>query len=217
MSGTPMRSLPRHAEAFRGSRRFEPLLVRPLDPGVSRTHAQRLHEPPELGLAAERLGLDEPVRPVVHRARELELGGPAQHERPEADALDPAADHDAHCPHGVRMDSAGGPPQARRAQAHATVAGREWPEGTGASGGRDGRRARGPPADGMVGARVFDPPTPWSRTGCSTRLSPAPTLRSDAGPRAARGAAHPSIASEPVTIAASRQAAPRRGALRAGA
>src|SRR5207245_225341 len=27
----------------------------------------------------------------------------------------------------------------------------------------------------MVGARGFEPPTPWSRTRCSTRLSHAPT------------------------------------------
>ena len=32
----------------------------------------------------------------------------------------------------------------------------------------------------MVGARGFEPPTPWSRTRCSTRLSHAPTAwRSD--------------------------------------
>ena len=29
----------------------------------------------------------------------------------------------------------------------------------------------------LVGARGFEPPTPWSRTRCSTRLSHAPTLR----------------------------------------
>ena len=29
----------------------------------------------------------------------------------------------------------------------------------------------------MVGARGFEPPTPWSRTRCSTRLSHAPTRR----------------------------------------
>ena len=29
----------------------------------------------------------------------------------------------------------------------------------------------------MVGARGFEPPTPWSRTRCSTRLSHAPTMR----------------------------------------
>src|SRR5262245_55232047 len=28
----------------------------------------------------------------------------------------------------------------------------------------------------MVGARGFEPPTPWSRTRCSTRLSHAPLL-----------------------------------------
>src|SRR3984957_6359634 len=27
----------------------------------------------------------------------------------------------------------------------------------------------------MVGERGFEPPTPWSRTRCSTRLSPPPT------------------------------------------
>ena len=29
----------------------------------------------------------------------------------------------------------------------------------------------------LVGARGFEPPTPWSRTRCSTRLSHAPLLR----------------------------------------
>src|ERR1700733_5715011 len=29
----------------------------------------------------------------------------------------------------------------------------------------------------MVGERGFEPPTPWSRTRCSTRLSHSPTLR----------------------------------------
>ena len=28
----------------------------------------------------------------------------------------------------------------------------------------------------LVGARGFEPPTPWSRTRCSTRLSHAPFL-----------------------------------------
>ena len=37
----------------------------------------------------------------------------------------------------------------------------------------------------MVGARGFEPPTPWSRTRCSTRLSHAPSLnqRQAAGER----------------------------------
>ena len=29
----------------------------------------------------------------------------------------------------------------------------------------------------MVGERGFEPPTPWSRTRCSTRLSHSPTVR----------------------------------------
>jgi hypothetical protein len=29
----------------------------------------------------------------------------------------------------------------------------------------------------MVGERGFEPPTPWSRTRCSTRLSHSPTLQ----------------------------------------
>ena len=29
----------------------------------------------------------------------------------------------------------------------------------------------------MVGERGFEPPTPWSRTRCSTRLSHSPNLR----------------------------------------
>src|SRR5882724_7010941 len=35
----------------------------------------------------------------------------------------------------------------------------------------------------LVGARGFEPPTPWSRTRCSTRLSHAPTRSTDAEPR----------------------------------
>ncbi len=38
----------------------------------------------------------------------------------------------------------------------------------------------------MVGARGFEPPTPWSRTRCSTRLSHAPTGRSGAAARSER-------------------------------
>jgi hypothetical protein len=34
---------------------------------------------------------------------------------------------------------------------------------------------RAGPREEMVGARGFEPPTPWSRTRCSTRLSHAPT------------------------------------------
>src|SRR5882757_11290976 len=34
-----------------------------------------------------------------------------------------------------------------------------------------------------IGARGFEPPTPWSRTRCSTRLSHAPTRSTDAEPR----------------------------------
>src|SRR5258708_17582007 len=33
----------------------------------------------------------------------------------------------------------------------------------------------------MVGERGFEPPTPWSRTRCSTRLSHSPTVRGAAG------------------------------------
>jgi hypothetical protein len=36
----------------------------------------------------------------------------------------------------------------------------------------------------MVGARGFEPPTPWSRTRCSTRLSHAPTESAQAQWRA---------------------------------
>src|SRR5262249_13945276 len=50
----------------------------------------------------------------------------------------------------------------------------------------------------MVGARGFEPPTPWSRTRCSTRLSHAPTssktLRELLGsPHRAHGTRHASI------------------------
>jgi hypothetical protein len=31
----------------------------------------------------------------------------------------------------------------------------------------------------LVGERGFEPPTPWSRTRCSTRLSHSPNLRLD--------------------------------------
>src|SRR5262245_20192181 len=34
----------------------------------------------------------------------------------------------------------------------------------------------------MVGARGFEPPTPWSRTRCSTRLSHAPTQAMSCAP-----------------------------------
>ena len=33
----------------------------------------------------------------------------------------------------------------------------------------------------LVGERGFEPPTPWSRTRCSTRLSHSPTMRCEAG------------------------------------
>src|SRR5579863_4247973 len=33
----------------------------------------------------------------------------------------------------------------------------------------------------LVGERGFEPPTPWSRTRCSTRLSHSPTVRGAAG------------------------------------
>ena len=33
----------------------------------------------------------------------------------------------------------------------------------------------------MVGARGFEPPTPWSRTRCATRLRYAPNFDADAG------------------------------------
>jgi hypothetical protein len=35
----------------------------------------------------------------------------------------------------------------------------------------------------LVGARGFEPPTPWSRTRCSTRLSHAPTRSTGVEPR----------------------------------
>ena len=41
---------------------------------------------------------------------------------------------------------------------------------------RNPERSEGPLAnDSMVGERGFEPPTPWSRTRCSTRLSHSPT------------------------------------------
>src|SRR5579884_2305928 len=43
------------------------------------------------------------------------------------------------------------------------------------SGGQDTHGQEGRRVWGMVGARGFEPPTPWSRTRCSTRLSHAPT------------------------------------------
>ena len=38
----------------------------------------------------------------------------------------------------------------------------------------------------MVGERGFEPPTPWSRTRCSTRLSHSPNLRLEGRLRAER-------------------------------
>jgi hypothetical protein len=46
----------------------------------------------------------------------------------------------------------------------------------------------------LVGERGFEPPTPWSRTRCSTRLSHSPTLvetESDHGTRTGRRKAGP--------------------------
>src|ERR1035438_6141497 len=43
----------------------------------------------------------------------------------------------------------------------------------------------------MVGERGFEPPTPWSRTRCSTRLSHSPTCCVDANLRALPGAFGP--------------------------
>src|SRR6266478_2547912 len=134
-----MPSLPRHPEAFWRLRRLEPLLVRALDPGVPGAHAQRLHESPQLPFRSERLGFDAAVRAVPHRAGELELGGPAQHERAEADALDAAADHDANSPHGFRMDSADG--RRKRDDSAGDARGgpdETRPEGTRPSGGPNG-------------------------------------------------------------------------------
>jgi Phage integrase family len=43
----------------------------------------------------------------------------------------------------------------------------------------------------MVGERGFEPPTPWSRTRCSTRLSHSPNLRLEGCLRAERSLAEP--------------------------
>src|SRR5215469_10787414 len=40
---------------------------------------------------------------------------------------------------------------------------------------------------GMVGERGFEPPTPWSRTRCSTRLSHSPTVAPAGAHARARG------------------------------
>ncbi len=44
----------------------------------------------------------------------------------------------------------------------------------------------------LVGERGFEPPTPWSRTRCSTRLSHSPNMVADACHRALPGAFFPS-------------------------
>src|SRR5579872_2992227 len=43
--------------------------------------------------------------------------------------------------------------------------------------GRTGGAGRRTEGRTMVGERGFEPPTPWSRTRCSTRLSHSPTAR----------------------------------------
>src|ERR1700722_12788030 len=40
----------------------------------------------------------------------------------------------------------------------------------------------------MVGERGFEPPTPWSRTRCSTRLSHSPTMEAAGRRKSTRGA-----------------------------
>src|SRR5271166_824098 len=63
----------------------------------------------------------------------------------------------------------------------------------------------------MVGERGFEPPTPWSRTRCSTRLSHSPTAL-----RAATGTHHPpvhvyfSIGTQIITSARRAALLPRR-------
>ena len=50
----------------------------------------------------------------------------------------------------------------------------------------------------MVGERGFEPPTPWSRTRCSTRLSHSPTRVVERIGGALPGAFFPLITLEPV-------------------
>ena len=45
----------------------------------------------------------------------------------------------------------------------------------------------------MVGERGFEPPTPWSRTRCSTRLSHSPTFGGRVGSRVMKVYAVPDL------------------------
>src|SRR5690348_15856572 len=45
----------------------------------------------------------------------------------------------------------------------------------------------------MVGERGFEPPTPWSRTRCSTRLSHSPTVDSACSARVIKVYAEPAL------------------------
>ena len=51
----------------------------------------------------------------------------------------------------------------------------------------------------MVGERGFEPPTPWSRTRCSTRLSHSPNLRLEGCSRAERFLAGASVSARELT------------------
>jgi hypothetical protein len=51
----------------------------------------------------------------------------------------------------------------------------------------------------MVGERGFEPPTPWSRTRCSTRLSHSPTVRTE--PNAQARLVRSSRESAPISLA----------------
>ena len=71
-------------------------------------------------------------------------------------------------------------PRARRsdevAEPHALDAAADQSDATRCMRDNEDRARRAPvAAKEMVGARGFEPPTPWSRTRCSTRLSHAPT------------------------------------------
>src|SRR5258707_12551039 len=63
----------------------------------------------------------------------------------------------------------------------------------------------------MVGERGFEPPTPWSRTRCSTRLSHSPNLRLEGRLRTERLLAHAFVNTRELQQSVSEVRAPTPG------
>src|SRR5215831_15914433 len=140
---------------------FAPARIDALDASVGRTRTEVLHQLLERGSGAFSFHFHGAVLSIAHPAGQAERAALPDHVGAESDSLDTAPDFQANAVHGNQ-------PSMRP---------RPW---------WVSRVPMGPARRKMVGARGFEPPTPWSRTRCSTRLSHAPTCSAAAGLRLLR-------------------------------